>query len=81
MSIVGDGEFDPRHLDAIADADPYPYWLEDADEPDTNPTVMRRADPPAASRIPSFLKASHWAMNRLSCIIFLKVVAELRSAP
>jgi glycine/D-amino acid oxidase-like deaminating enzyme len=41
VSIVGDGEFDPRHLDAIADADPYPYWLEDADEPDTNPMLVR----------------------------------------
>ena len=23
-------------LDAISDADPYPYWYEDADEPDSN---------------------------------------------
>ena len=23
---------DMRHLDAIADADPYPYWYDDADE-------------------------------------------------
>ncbi|MFZ4721160.1 MAG: NAD(P)/FAD-dependent oxidoreductase, partial [Ilumatobacteraceae bacterium] len=29
------------HLDAIADADPYPYWYEDADEPDSNPTLVR----------------------------------------
>jgi len=32
---------DPRHLDAIADADPYPYWYDDADEPDANPTLVR----------------------------------------
>jgi hypothetical protein len=29
------------YLDAIADADPYPYWYEDADEPDSNPTLVR----------------------------------------
>ena len=29
------------HLDAIADADPYPYWYDDADEPDSNPTLVR----------------------------------------
>jgi glycine/D-amino acid oxidase-like deaminating enzyme len=29
------------HLDAIADADPYPYWLDDVDEPDSNPTLVR----------------------------------------
>ena len=29
------------HLDAIADADPYPYWYEDVDEPDSNPTLVR----------------------------------------
>lgn len=34
-------EIDQRHLDAIADADPYPYWYEDADEPDSNPTLVR----------------------------------------
>ncbi len=34
-------EFEARHLDAIADADPYPYWYEDADEPDSNPTLVR----------------------------------------
>ncbi|MCU0261398.1 MAG: FAD-binding oxidoreductase [Ilumatobacteraceae bacterium] len=32
---------DQRYLDAIADADPYPYWYEDADEPDSNPTLVR----------------------------------------
>jgi hypothetical protein len=30
-----------RHLDAIADADPYPYWYDDADEPDSNPMLVR----------------------------------------
>lgn len=34
-------EFDQRYLDAIADADQYPYWYEDADEPDSNPTLVR----------------------------------------
>jgi glycine/D-amino acid oxidase-like deaminating enzyme len=34
-------EIDRRHLDAIADADPYPYWYEDSDEPDSNPTLVR----------------------------------------
>jgi glycine/D-amino acid oxidase-like deaminating enzyme len=32
---------DSRHLDAIADADPYPYWYEDTDAPDSNPTLVR----------------------------------------
>jgi hypothetical protein len=32
---------DQRYLDAIADADPYPYWFDDADEPDSNPTLVR----------------------------------------
>jgi glycine/D-amino acid oxidase-like deaminating enzyme len=32
---------DKFHLDAIADADPYPYWYEDVDEPDSNPTLVR----------------------------------------
>ncbi len=32
---------DEFHLDAIADADPYPYWYDDADEPDSNPTLVR----------------------------------------
>jgi len=30
-----------HHLEAIADADPYPYWYDDADEPDSNPTLVR----------------------------------------
>ncbi len=44
MSFSHDDEssnFDAFHLDAIADADPYPYWYEDADEPDSNPTLVR----------------------------------------
>ncbi len=35
------GAFDQRHLDAIADAEQSPYWYEDADMPDTNPTLVR----------------------------------------
>ena len=31
---------DRRHLDAIADADLFPYWY-DVDEPDSNPTLIR----------------------------------------
>ena len=34
-------QIDQRHLDAIADADQFPYWYEDADEPDSNPTLVR----------------------------------------
>src|SRR5688500_6034868 len=40
----GDGEeesLDQRHLDAIADADLYPYWYDDVDEPESNPTLVR----------------------------------------
>ena len=29
------------YLDAIADADPYPYWYDDADEPVSNPMLVR----------------------------------------
>ncbi len=29
------------HLEAIADADPYPYWLDDVDEPVSRPTLVR----------------------------------------
>jgi glycine/D-amino acid oxidase-like deaminating enzyme len=36
-----DETIDEYHLDAIADADPYPYWYDDADEPDSNPTLVR----------------------------------------
>ena len=40
---------DPQHsgepsqlaLDAIADAEPYPYWLESAEIPESNPTLVR----------------------------------------
>ena len=28
-------------LDAIADAEPYPYWLESADIPESNPKLVR----------------------------------------
>ena len=30
-----------RALDAIADAEPVPYWLESADIPESNPTLVR----------------------------------------
>ncbi|TVR22727.1 MAG: FAD-dependent oxidoreductase [Ilumatobacter sp.] len=30
-----------RHLDAIADADTHPYWYEDVDAPESNPTLVR----------------------------------------
>ncbi|MDA0286514.1 MAG: FAD-dependent oxidoreductase, partial [Actinobacteria bacterium] len=33
-----------RYLDAIADAETFPYWLDDVDEPDSNPTVVRDED-------------------------------------
>src|SRR4029078_11192095 len=36
-----DDAIDEFHLDAIADADPYPYWYDDADEHDSNPTLVR----------------------------------------
>ena len=29
------------HLEAIADAYPYPYWYDDADEPESNPMLVR----------------------------------------
>ena len=32
---------DDAHLRAIANADPNPYWLDDADEPDSNETLVR----------------------------------------
>lgn len=40
MSNTSD-DFDQRHLDAIADADQYPFWYDHADEPETNPTLVR----------------------------------------
>lgn len=30
-----------RYLEAIADADPYPYWLDDVDEPVSKPTLVK----------------------------------------
>src|SRR3954464_3066945 len=36
-----DEAIDEIHLGAIADAAPYPYWYDDADEPDSNPTLVR----------------------------------------
>jgi glycine/D-amino acid oxidase-like deaminating enzyme len=32
---------DERHLDAIADAHQHPYWFDDTDQPDSNPTLVR----------------------------------------
>jgi glycine/D-amino acid oxidase-like deaminating enzyme len=29
------------HLEALADADPYPYWYDDADEPEANPMLVK----------------------------------------
>lgn len=34
-------DVDVHALNAIADADLYPYWYDDADEPDSNPTLVR----------------------------------------
>jgi glycine/D-amino acid oxidase-like deaminating enzyme len=36
-----DDELSQLALDAIADAEPYPFWLESADIPDSNPTLVR----------------------------------------
>ena len=38
---MDDDAIDDFHLDAIADADPYPYWYDDVDEPDSNLTLVR----------------------------------------
>jgi glycine/D-amino acid oxidase-like deaminating enzyme len=38
---MNDDAIDERNLDALADADPYPYWFDDADEPDSNQTLVR----------------------------------------
>lgn len=38
---IDDHDADRRHLEAIADADPYPFWFEDHDAPDSNPTLVR----------------------------------------
>ena len=43
VTAMDDDTIDGYHLDAIADADPYPYWYEDVDEPDSNPTLVRTA--------------------------------------
>ena len=31
---------DERFLDAIADADSFPYWFDDVDEPESNPMLV-----------------------------------------
>lgn len=36
-----DADIDQGHLDAIADADQFPYWYDDVDSPDSNPTLVR----------------------------------------
>jgi hypothetical protein len=41
LALFMDESITEAHLEAIADADPYPYWYEDADEPDSNPTLVR----------------------------------------
>lgn len=38
---IDDNPIDQRHLDAIADAEHLPYWLDGAHAPDTNPTLVR----------------------------------------
>ena len=38
---TGHDQIDQHYLDAIADADQYPYWMEDVDEPDSNATLVR----------------------------------------
>ena len=41
-SDTSDGsEVQQRHLDAIADAELFPYWYDDVDEPDSNPTLVK----------------------------------------
>jgi glycine/D-amino acid oxidase-like deaminating enzyme len=39
--MINDDVATAHYLEAIADADPYPYWYDDADEPDSNPTLVR----------------------------------------
>ena len=42
MAARTGGPADDRgHLDAIADAELFPYWYDDVDEPDSNPTLVR----------------------------------------
>ncbi|NBS29752.1 MAG: FAD-dependent oxidoreductase, partial [Actinobacteria bacterium] len=38
---IDDNPIDQRHLDAIADAEHVPFWLDGAHSPDTNPTLVR----------------------------------------
>ncbi len=38
---IDDNTIDQRHLDAIANADHVPYWLDGAHAPDTNATLVR----------------------------------------
>jgi glycine/D-amino acid oxidase-like deaminating enzyme len=38
---TGHDQIDQHYLDAIADADQYAYWMEDVDEPESNPTLVR----------------------------------------
>jgi glycine/D-amino acid oxidase-like deaminating enzyme len=38
---IDDNTVDQFHLDAIADAEHVPYWLDGADAPETNPTLVR----------------------------------------
>jgi len=37
---MGGDTTNERFLDAIADAEPYAYWMDDADEPDANPMLV-----------------------------------------
>jgi glycine/D-amino acid oxidase-like deaminating enzyme len=37
---MGGYQQDERFLDAIADADSFPYWFDDADEPESNPMLV-----------------------------------------
>ncbi len=34
-------DVDRRHLEAFADADLFPYWFDDVDQPQSNPTLVR----------------------------------------
>jgi len=45
-------DIDRRHLDAIADADQFPYWFDDVDEPDLDPDADD-VEGAAATPIPS----------------------------
>ena len=38
---IDDNTIDQRHLDAIANAEHVPYWLDGAHAPDTNATLVR----------------------------------------